>query len=548
MAFMTWNDSYLTGIAPVDAQHRRLVEMIDEAAPSLATGNLSSDGETGKLLDGLIDYVATHFATEENIMRLRGIDSRHLLHHAGTHARFADQIAAIRSDLARGSVMRGMDLLRFLSNWLAYHILGEDQRMGAELNAIERGDTPETAYEATEGKKAEVLQNANDVLVAALVDMFSQLTDQNRLLSLKNDNLEAVRKELDAERQHLEREVSRRTTELREANLSLTLARDAAEAASAAKGRFLRSVSHELLTPLNAIVGFAHLLEHAEIPRKQRDQAGRIASAADHLHAQINEVLQFSRLDAGEVTLATAPFSPAALVTQIVERTAARAREKGLEINARKADRLPILIGDERLLRQALETLASNAMKFTDQGGVEIGATMTDEDAESAEIVFDVRDSGIGIPPQRQKELFLAFQQLDSTSSRRYGGVGLGLSVCARLVQLMDGTISVESTPGSGSTFRIALRLKKQAASSALQPAAGACPELDREALSDGLRRLSQLLAEDDIESRTLFRELAPGLKEQLGDDAVEKLAGHISRYEFEQAGALLATSGQNLE
>ncbi|WP_054763791.1 bacteriohemerythrin [Methylomonas koyamae] len=274
MTFMTWSDNYLTGIEAIDRQHKTLVAMINDAAPELAASPALDIEVALPLLDGLLDYVAGHFQTEERIMASSGIDSRHLQHHQAMHGEFHRQVLALRRRVESGDDIDGTEVLRFLSNWLAFHILGEDQRMARELEAIGAGIAANEAYESTEGSKAEILQGANDVLVNALVNLFSQMTEQNRALAEKNAVLQAAHRELDNYRRTLEQQVEIRTAELRQA-------KEAAEAASHAKSRFLGTVSHELLTPLNAILGFAHLLEQARFRRKPRNRQTASAPPAN---------------------------------------------------------------------------------------------------------------------------------------------------------------------------------------------------------------------------------------------------------------------------
>jgi len=523
MAFMLWNDDYLTGIDIVDQQHRHLVELINDAAPILAASHLHPESETGDLLDGLVDYVKTHFSTEDRLMVSQGIDTRHLQDHRRLHREFAQQVSILRRQFERGEDLNGTALLRFLSNWLAFHILGEDQHMARELSAIADGISPSDAYDRVEGSKAEILQTANNVLVNALVNLFSQLTEQNRVLVEKNLRIENVNRELDHQRLTLANQVKERTAELLKA-------KEAAEAASNAKSRFLAVMSHELLTPMNAIIGFAHLIEQADIPEKQREHARRIMLASEQLNSLLNEVLQYARLEAGETTVENHRFTASSLISQIVDRIQKSAQEKNLKITSSVDPELPILNGDSNLLRHALEILAFNAVKFTESGGVELtvkcqGPLQADG---SLPILFQIRDTGIGIPLEKQHQLFKAFEQLDASSTRRHQGIGLGLVVCARIVHMLGGSLSVESQPHQGSRFSILLTLRTAKAHDTQ-------PLLDPSSIAQSLLELKTLLGQDNISARYLFFKLKPHL-ETLDVTLTQIMATHIEHYAFDLA------------
>ncbi len=536
MAFMNWSDNYLTGIEVVDHQHKGLVNLINQAAPILTDDQLHDRAAAAPLLDALVHYVDEHFSTEEEVMRQGGIDPRHLIHHQKLHQGFAAQVDTLRRQFEEGDSLNGNELLRFLSNWLAFHILGEDQRMSRELRAITGGMGAAEAYDNVEGNKAEILQGANEVLVDALVNLFAQMTEQNRELVEKNRKIEAAHHELDLYRLQLEEQVSQRTAELQKTNLELLGAKELAESAIIAKTRFLGTMSHELLTPLNAILGFAHLLEGADLPLKQHEQVKRILVAGERLHTLVNEVLQFSRLDMGEITIDEYAFDPAILLQDVASHIRKVAEDKSLELKISIEPGLGVLQGDELHLRQVLQALASNAVKFTEAGTVTLSARHLARESQRMHVVFEVSDTGIGIAQERQSQLFRAFEQLDPKTTRRHGGIGLGLVISARLAKLMGGDLSVESTPGQGSRFRIALWLN--IADNAV-PAAGILPDagiqIAPEQLQQALEVLESLLAADDMEARKRFFQLEPYLQDFSGP-LLEELARQIDQYEFDKA------------
>lgn len=536
MAYMNWSDAFVTGIEIVDIQHRGLVDLINRAAESLIQSESVSFENAKPLLDALVDYVGMHFSTEDGLMVTHGLDTRHQEHHHQAHADFASHVTEMLQQMQRDGVVDGHNLLRFLSNWLAFHILGEDQRMAREIKIILKGATPEEAFELTEGSKAEILRSANDVLVNSMVDLFAQLSDRNRQLAEKSARIEQAHAELDQYRLSLEAQVAERTRDLQKANAELEQARDAAESASLAKTRFLGTISHELLTPLNVIQGFANLIHSSPIAEKQRDQAWRILQSASHLTGLMQEVMYYARLDANEVNLQPERFLPASLLTSVADRWAAEARAKGLELRSGVDPALPALLGDCGHLMHALGALVSNAIKFTDRGGIALEAHLKERGEGRVRVEFVVRDSGIGIPLERQHELFKLFEQLDSSTTRRHGGLGLGLLVCARLAHLMGGELTFESRPGEGSVFRITLWLDVEAAGSAGTVGEDA-PALTEDALLAEAAHLEQLLADDDMEARQQFARIESCLRARADAEPVSTLGSQIRDYDF--SGAL---------
>lgn len=232
----------------------------------------------------------------------------------------------------------------------------------------------------------------------------------------------------------------------------LVLKREEAEAASVAKSEFLANMSHELRTPLNNVVAYAGLLEaRNDLSSEALAQVSRLASGARSLHHLIDEILDFSRIEAGQVLLRTAPMSPAAVLEEAVALVHESAKSKGLELVLKLDDTLPATVmADEARLRQILLNLLSNAVKFTSSGGVRLDASY---DASNEKLRCSVVDTGVGVPAEVQALIFQRFWQADGSSTRRAGGAGLGLAICQGLVSAMGGEIGVSSSPGEGATF-----------------------------------------------------------------------------------------------
>ncbi len=302
----------------------------------------------------------------------------------------------------------------------------------------------------------------------------------------------------------------------KDAQASLEQARDAAEAANRAKSAFLANMSHEIRTPMNAIIGLAHLIRRDSRDTLQRERVDRLSAAAQHLLQLIDDVLDLSKIEAGKLVLESSVFSVEALMVRACEMVGERARAKGLEL-VLDTDHLPArLRGDSTRLAQALLNLLSNAVKFTERGWVRLLGERLREHEGRMEVRFEVRDTGIGIAPEQQAQLFSPFVQADAGTTRRFGGTGLGLALTRHLARLMNGDAGVSSTPGEGSTFWFTAWLD--------------CvdgPEASVE--HGGLERLRALLVDDLPESRVALRDRLEllGLEVEMsasGEEAIQRV------------------------
>jgi PAS domain S-box-containing protein len=247
--------------------------------------------------------------------------------------------------------------------------------------------------------------------------------------------------------------------ELRSLNVALVDARDKAEAAAGAKSAFLANMSHEIRTPMNAIIGLTHLLRRDSQDEMSRERLARVSDAARHLLEIINDILDLSKIESGKLVLEDADFALDAMLTRACALVAEQASEKGLELVIDTDDLPRTLRGDPTRLSQAIVNLLSNAVKFTERGSITLRGSKLDASDGGILVKFEVQDTGIGIRPDRLQHLFNAFEQADSSTTRRYGGTGLGLAITRQLARLMGGDAGVSSEPGVGSRFWITAHL-----------------------------------------------------------------------------------------
>jgi signal transduction histidine kinase len=251
--------------------------------------------------------------------------------------------------------------------------------------------------------------------------------------------------------------------QLRLANRSLEQSRDRAEEATRAKSQFLANMSHEIRTPMNVIFGMTEMIgAEGGLSAVQSDCLERARNAAMTLLGLMDDILDVSKIEAGKMALDKGELNLGLLLESVADLLAPRASEKGLRLHCRVASELRRpLLGDPLRLRQIVTNLVGNAVKFTDRGEIELSASLAEETAQVATVLIAVKDTGIGIPVDRHAAVFESFTQADGSSTCRHGGTGLGLTISRELVQLMGGSIELESTPGVGSEFRVLLPLAK---------------------------------------------------------------------------------------
>ncbi|MBK7462327.1 MAG: PAS domain S-box protein [Betaproteobacteria bacterium] len=311
--------------------------------------------------------------------------------------------------------------------------------------------------------------------------------------------------QLELYRLHLEDLVTERT-------LELAGAKDAAEQASIAKSAFLANMSHEIRTPMNAIIGLTHLAERETKEPKQLERLNKVADAAHHLLAIINQILDISKIEAGKLTLEPTDFALARLLDNSKEMIIDRVRSRGLEFHSEIDPALPpMLHGDPLRIGQILLNYLSNAAKFTERGSISVAITLVTESADDLLVRFAVSDTGIGIPAEQQARIFDVFEQADTSTTRRFGGTGLGLAIARRLALLMGGDSGLQSTPGQGSSFWFTARLQR-ASNKTMESTPAISPDEAEQLLSSRYRQTRILLAEDNPINQEVALELLRGV------------------------------------
>lgn len=434
-----WDKNFDTGILEIDRQHQRLVELLNLLVSHLAFQSQAPTLNT--IFDELKSYALIHFKTEEEIWHKALDDDPWVIDHQETHAQFVVEVERLKgekSDRCFDDVVA--DIVAFLTNWLALHIIDTDKRLAKAVLEMRAGRSRQEAKRIAD----EQMTGTTKIVIETVLSMYERLASHTvQLIKEISRRKQAEKKLLDTHQ-------------------ALCLAKEGAEVANQTKSVFIANISHEIRTPLNAVIGMVHLLKRDGLTEKQAFRVDKIEDASQHLLSVINDTLDLSKVEAGKLVLESVPLNLPSLVQETISMLDGQIEAKGLDLKVECENLRGRLHGDPTRLKQMLLNYLTNAIKFTEQGAITFRASVTEESPSVSLLRIEVTDTGIGIATEQLPLLFSNFAQAETSTTRKYGGTGLGLALTRRLAELMEGEAGVQSTVGLGSTFWFTARLKNE--------------------------------------------------------------------------------------
>ncbi len=429
-----WNKNFETGIESIDEQHKKLVDILNRLAAHLA--NHSSDIVLNDIFDELANYADYHFKSEEEVWNKYFKDDEWKSEHEKTHGTFIGDVVEIKNNKDNKPLDDVVyEIVSFLSKWLAYHILDTDKRCAIAAIHVMNGASVEEAKTYANDE----MNGAMKIIVSTVLNMYDTLSTRT----------------LDLMREKVLRQ---------EAEEALEEALKEAKKATQAKSDFLAHMSHEIRTPMNAIMGMTYLALQTDLDAKQKNYISKAHDSAENLLVIINDILDFSKIEAGKLEFEDVDFELKDVVNSMLNLISFKAKEKDIHIKVKIEKDVPKkFTGDSLRLGQVLINLATNAVKFSkNDGSVLLNISLIEENEEKAVLEFSVSDEGIGMTKQQQEKLFKPFSQAEESTTRKFGGTGLGLKISQDICHMMGGDIQVESQKDKGSTFVFTIALKKQ--------------------------------------------------------------------------------------
>jgi len=492
MTAMAWVDEFNTGIELVDQQHQWLVDQLNRAAQLLSVERRkTTNDDFDVIITDMLSYAKKHFCDEEALITETGLDTRHIEARRQIHVDFVERMEKLVASKARG---KRAALLNEFSSWLALHILDEDQRMAAEIRAVNQGMNAAQAWDTCNGEQIGRLRDANKALAKSMLTSFNLMQRAN----VESDALARERT----------RDIERMATELdRTHGNNDELKRK--------KSSALAALSHEMLTPLNAILGFSHLLSESAMSGTDRDYISGIEKAGAELYTLFSQILMYARLEARGNTFISKSFDPSVLASLIEDRIGKTARGKKLTLHIKSSAPGCSVIGDADLLSDSIAAICTDVVRHTNSGMVYLREEHIDE-GDQLRISFSIRYT-----PERT----LVVNTASGSDAMSVIANGLGFNVGSSQLERIGALVESERKANGQQVIRINFSLDK-----ANSPPAAESEPLN---IDDALNTLVTLLQQDDLQAKQLFQQHRDAFKLALGEETAAAIAVSLDKLDL---------------